>query len=564
MELERMLGYPLGSLAGKHCSVLVPPAWRDAPDHPFASAEFLDGAAVGPASEPALEAHPKRAKLMRGGRARHVVTTCLARDGSEVLVAVSMRRMPDEGRVVAVVEDLRAWVGEITVDAGHREVTAANAAACEIFGYPRLVGVPLAALVPAAGLEAKHRCVVRAKRRDGSVFAASCVALAGGRKLQVTPLEDVEASLTWEDGVDVVTQASATALVLFGEPSPLGRPLKLVLPGLLSPGFDLDAVDALHGDGSPFQVAVRLKRGPGARVAARVMPGPAAPWERLKPVHAKEGEVVDLAGLAVAGYVLSDHLGSGAYAEVWGGKQQQDPSRRAAVKVIDKKSGVDGFHPEEMQFRTFEETLENEVRVMEHLRGCPGVAQLLATEESSDNFFLVVEELGETLAHNMLFCDPASEGLPEAATRVVLADVAHALHQMHLRGVAHRDIKPSNILSVPGTEHYKLVDFGVSCFFKPGQRFKDYVGTAAYAAPEMFSETPYEPALADVWSFGVLAYIVFSGNMWGQAIDMVQDGYMEENLEKFPKDLKELVLATLKIKPKERPSMAEIVKAWFK
>ena len=58
------------------------------------------------------------------------------------------------------------------------------------------------------------------------------------------------------------------------------------------------------------------------------------------------------------------------------------------------------------------------------------------------------------------------------------------LHQM---GVMHRDIKPENFLltSTDDSAAVKLADFGLSTYFKPGQRFTQIVGSAYYVAPEV-------------------------------------------------------------------------------
>ena len=66
-------------------------------------------------------------------------------------------------------------------------------------------------------------------------------------------------------------------------------------------------------------------------------------------------------------------------------------------------------------------------------------------------------------------------------TMVVVMD---HLHQM---GVMHRDIKPENFLltTADDTAAVKLADFGLSTYFKPGQRFSQIVGSAYYVAPEV-------------------------------------------------------------------------------
>lgn len=64
-----------------------------------------------------------------------------------------------------------------------------------------------------------------------------------------------------------------------------------------------------------------------------------------------------------------------------------------------------------------------------------------------------------------------------------MVEVVHHLHQL---GVMHRDIKPENFLlsSSDDSADLKLADFGLSTYFKPGERFTHIVGSAYYVAPE--------------------------------------------------------------------------------
>lgn len=60
------------------------------------------------------------------------------------------------------------------------------------------------------------------------------------------------------------------------------------------------------------------------------------------------------------------------------------------------------------------------------------------------------------------------------------------VEHMHQLGIMHRDIKPENFLLTTEDDSaiVKLADFGLSTYFKPGQRFNQIVGSAYYVAPE--------------------------------------------------------------------------------
>ncbi|KAG0471482.1 hypothetical protein HPP92_016028 [Vanilla planifolia] len=75
----------------------------------------------------------------------------------------------------------------------------------------------------------------------------------------------------------------------------------------------------------------------------------------------------------------------------------------------------------------------------------------------------------------------------------------------------HRDLKPENFLFVNQMESspLKMIDFGLSIFFKPGDIFNDVVGSPYYVAPEVLRKQYGQEA--DVWSAGVMIYILLSG-----------------------------------------------------
>jgi calcium-dependent protein kinase len=81
----------------------------------------------------------------------------------------------------------------------------------------------------------------------------------------------------------------------------------------------------------------------------------------------------------------------------------------------------------------------------------------------------------------------------------------------HSNGVIHRDLKPENFLFANKSEDspLKVIDFGLSVFFSPGDRFTEVVGSAYYMAPEVLKRSYGQEV--DVWSAGVILYILLCG-----------------------------------------------------
>lgn len=105
------------------------------------------------------------------------------------------------------------------------------------------------------------------------------------------------------------------------------------------------------------------------------------------------------------------------------------------------------------------------------------------------------------------------EVLSEMETSIIVKQILLAVSYLHSKKVAHLDLKPENIMLLDKDEarpRIKLIDFGLSQVIKPGQPCQAVHGTPEFVAPEILS---YEPVSypADIWSIGVITYILLSG-----------------------------------------------------
>ncbi|KAE8795682.1 calcium-dependent protein kinase [Hordeum vulgare] len=99
----------------------------------------------------------------------------------------------------------------------------------------------------------------------------------------------------------------------------------------------------------------------------------------------------------------------------------------------------------------------------------------------------------------------------ERAAAAAARTVAEVVRACHAHGVMHRDLKPENFLYAGKEEdaQLKAIDFGLSVFFRPGERFTEIVGSPYYMAPEVLRRS-YGPEV-DIWSAGVILYILLCG-----------------------------------------------------
>uniref|UniRef100_A0ACD5XWQ3 Uncharacterized protein n=1 Tax=Avena sativa TaxID=4498 RepID=A0ACD5XWQ3_AVESA len=206
-----------------------------------------------------------------------------------------------------------------------------------------------------------------------------------------------------------------------------------------------------------------------------------------------------------------------------------------------------------------------EIEVMARLSGHPNVVDLKAVYEDEESVHLVMELCaGGELFHRLeeRGCFPEHE----AATlfRYLMEVVAHC----HSKGIVHRDLKPENILLVSKSPSslIKLADFGLATYTQPGQRLSGTVGSPFYIAPEVLAGGYNEAA--DVWSSGVILYILLSGipPFWGKTKSKIFECIRSTEL-RFPSDpwdrvsdsAKELIAGMLRRDPRQRLTAEQVL-----
>mmetsp|Transcript_1755 Transcript_1755/g.3971 ORF Transcript_1755/g.3971 Transcript_1755/m.3971 type:complete len:709 (-) Transcript_1755:114-2240(-) len=202
-------------------------------------------------------------------------------------------------------------------------------------------------------------------------------------------------------------------------------------------------------------------------------------------------------GHPIGVYEILEHLGDGDTSTVWGGWHLES-SVSVAIK-IEAKSDEGGMW--------------EEIEIMRKLRH-PNVCRLFETFESESQVFMVLDLCLGGRLYDVL----AIDGGQTCRAKRVLKQLADAVACLHAHKISHRDIQLENFLLVeleaPLEEAtIRLIDFTTSKDFSAGQALVTKICTPTYVAKEILTRKmePYTEKV-DVWSLGVVFYILFSGH----------------------------------------------------
>ncbi|KAF2296897.1 hypothetical protein GH714_011667 [Hevea brasiliensis] len=204
------------------------------------------------------------------------------------------------------------------------------------------------------------------------------------------------------------------------------------------------------------------------------------------------------------------------------------------------------------------------MRIVRH----PNIVQLYEVMATKSKIYFVMEYCkgGE------LFNKVAKGKLKEDVACKYFQQLINAVDFCHSRGVYHRDIKPENLL-LDENENLKISDFGLSALAESKHQdglLHTTCGTPAYVAPEVINRKGYDGAKADIWSCGVVLFVLLAGYLPFHDSNLME---MYRKIGKaefkcpnwFPQEARRLLFKMLDPSPTTRISMDKIKESsWYR
>ncbi|KAG5251085.1 CBL-interacting serine/threonine-protein kinase [Salix suchowensis] len=208
----------------------------------------------------------------------------------------------------------------------------------------------------------------------------------------------------------------------------------------------------------------------------------------------------------VGKYEVGRTIGEGTFAKVKFA-QNTETGESVAMKILDRSTIIK---------HKMVDQIKREISIMKLVRH-PYVVRLHEVLASRTKIYIILEfitggELFDKIVHH--------GRLSEAEARRYFQQLIDGVDYCHSKGVYHRDLKPENLL-LDSQGNLKISDFGLSALPEQGvSLLRTTCGTPNYVAPEVLSHKGYDGAIADVWSCGVILYVLIAGYLPFDELDL--------------------------------------------
>ncbi|CAL8308598.1 unnamed protein product [Lota lota] len=199
------------------------------------------------------------------------------------------------------------------------------------------------------------------------------------------------------------------------------------------------------------------------------------------------------------GYRLGKTIGEGTYSKVKIASSTRH-GHNVAIKIVDRRAAPHDFA---IKFLPRELAI---LRTVSH----DHIVRLHELIDSPNGMLYIVMELAAT---DLLGRIQQEGSLPEEQAKTYFTQIVSAVCYLHQNNIVHRDLKCENILLTVGNQ-VKITDFGFGRFLEGHSELSStFCGSSSYAPPEVLLGIQYDPRKSDIWSIGVILYVMLTACM---------------------------------------------------
>jgi len=243
---------------------------------------------------------------------------------------------------------------------------------------------------------------------------------------------------------------------------------------------------------------------------------------------------------------------------------------KKAVNKTTKKEYAVKFLQKKVKGQNIPRTaLDNEIELLKTISH-PSIVQLYETLEDTSTIYLIMELIKGS---DLFDINDFLGTLRPSSVAALLTPLLNALSYLHSRGIVHHDIKPENIIVDYTLNTLKLTDFGSAKLCSKATEGA-VGGTLNYMAPEVLLNMRGAHHVCDksvdIWSIGILTYLLISGNHPFDSkksnqniLNRIITGkfkFEEPIWEKVPKECKDFIKKCLVVDPKKRATVEQLLK----
>ena len=234
-----------------------------------------------------------------------------------------------------------------------------------------------------------------------------------------------------------------------------------------------------------------------------------------------------------------------------------DTNHSSAVKIIPKRKLIKS---------RAKQKLINEIKIHKSIQH-EHIVNFEHYFEDANNVYILIELCHNQTLHELL---RRRKNLTELEVQYYIFQLVKCLQYLHGLKIIHRDLKLANLF-ISENMQLKLGDFGLATRIDfEGERKRTLCGTPNYTAPEILDGKTGHSFEVDIWSIGIIVYILLIGRAPFEA-NNIKETYKRIRLKnysfpqnaKISKPAKEFIESILLLEPYKRPSLEEILKSDF-